>query len=56
MARIFPDKSRYNPYDQIMDTVRFLQKDEILRNLVNSDVEKHAFYCVTRTSKNPKGD
>lgn len=48
-------KSRYNPYDQIMDTVRFLQKDEILRNLVNSDVEKHAFIVSPGRQKIPKG-
>lgn len=38
-----------------MDTVRFLQKDEILRNLVNSDVEKHAFIVSPGRQKIPKG-
>ena len=48
-------KNRYNPYDQIMDTVRFLQKDETLRNLVNNDVEKHAFIVSPGRQKIPKG-
>ena len=48
-------KEKYNPYDQISDTIDFLKKEDELRNLVESDNEKHAFIVSPDRQKIPKG-
>lgn len=48
-------KKNYNPYDQIMDTIRFLQTEEELKSLVGTDVEKHAFIVSPGRQKIPRG-
>ena len=48
-------KEKYNPYDQISDTIDFLKKEDELRNLVKSDNEKHAFIVSSGRQKSPKG-
>ena len=48
-------KNNYNPYDQIMDTIKFLQNEEDLNELVDRNVEKHAFIVSPGRQKLPKG-
>lgn len=36
-------KSDYNPYDQVIDTVKFLRNEEELKGIVAGNIEKHAF-------------
>lgn len=48
-------KNSYNPYSQIIDTINYLQKDEELRCLVNSKIERHAFIVSPGRQKLPKG-
>lgn len=48
-------KDSYNPYSQIIDTINFLQKEEELKCLVNSSMEKHAFIVSPGRQKLPKG-
>lgn len=48
-------KEKYNPYDQIMDTIKFLQKEDELKCLVDSNTEKHAFIVSPGRQKIPKG-
>lgn len=47
--------SKYNPYDQIIDTVEFLKNEEILKKLVDGKVKKHAFIVSPGRQKIPKG-
>ncbi|MGN0485507.1 MAG: hypothetical protein ACI4HI_18365 [Lachnospiraceae bacterium] len=44
-----------NPYQQIIDTIDFLQKENDLNDLVNRKVEKHAFIVSPGNQKIPKG-
>ena len=48
-------KDSYNPYNQIIDTINFLHKEEELKELVNTNVEKHAFIVSPGRQKIPKG-
>ena len=48
-------KDSYNPYNQIIDTINFLHKKEELKELVNTNVEKHAFIVSPGRQKIPKG-
>jgi len=48
-------KSGYNPYDQIIDTIRFFQKESVLKTLVDGKTEKHAFIVSPGRQKIPKG-
>lgn len=50
-----PVKKDYNPFDQIMDTIYFLQTKEELKGLVDKTVEKHAFIVSPGRQKIPKG-
>lgn len=49
------DENSYNPYSQIIDTINYLQKDEELRCLVSSKIERHAFIVSPGRQKLPKG-
>lgn len=48
-------KNSYNPYSQIIDTINYLQKEEELRCLVSSKIERHAFIVSPGRQKLPKG-
>ena len=48
-------KEGYNPYDQIIDTIKFLKKDDDLKMIVANNVEKHAFIVSPGRQKIPKG-
>lgn len=48
-------KSDYNPYDQIIDTVKFLRNEEELKGIVAGNIEKHAFIVSPGRQKIPKG-
>lgn len=48
-------KKNYNPYNQIIDTINFLQKESELKHLVSSTTEKHAFIVSPGRQKIPKG-
>lgn len=48
-------KKEYNPYDQIIDTIKFLRNEEELKNLVSRDVEKHAFIVSPGRQNIPRG-
>lgn len=48
-------KSDYNPYDQIIDTVKFLRNEEKLKGIVAGNIEKHAFIVSPGRQKIPKG-
>lgn len=48
-------KKEYNPYDQIIDTIKFLKNEKGLNNLVSGDVEKHAFIVSPGRQKIPRG-
>lgn len=48
-------KEEDNPYDQISDTVDYLNKEEQLKGLVDHGVEKHAFIVSPGRQKLPKG-
>lgn len=49
------NKEEYNPYNQIMDTIRFLKDEEELEELVDANIEKHAFIVSPGRQKIPKG-
>lgn len=48
-------KESYNPYDQIIDTIKYLQQDDLLKDLVTTNVEKHAFIVSPGRQKLPRG-
>ena len=48
-------KKSYNPYDQIIGTVKYLKSNDILRKIVSDDIEKHAFIVSPKQQKLPKG-
>ena len=48
-------KAAYNPYDQIIDTIKFLKKDDELKEVVANNVEKHAFIVSPGRQKIPRG-
>lgn len=48
-------KKDYNPYDQIIDTVTYLQNDEELKSLVSKNMRMHAFIVSMERQKIPKG-
>lgn len=48
-------KKSYNPYSQIIDTINYLQKEEELRCLVGSKMERHAFIVSPGRQKLPRG-
>lgn len=48
-------KKTYNPYDQIIDTINFMEQEVELKGLVNGKVEKHAFIVSPGRQKIPKG-
>ncbi len=48
-------KEGYNPYKQISDTLDFLQKEELLKEMVDQKVEKHAFIVSPGRQKLPRG-
>ena len=48
-------KDSYNPYDQIIDTIKFLRKDNELKEIVANNIEKHAFIVSPGRQKIPKG-
>ena len=48
-------KEGYNPYDQIIDTIKFLKKDDDLKVIVANNIEKHAFIVSPGRQKIPKG-
>ena len=48
-------KKGYNPYDQIIDTIAYLNSIASLKDIVNSMTEKHAFIVSPRRQKIPKG-
>ena len=48
-------KEGYNPYDQIIDTIKFLKKDNELKVIVGDNIEKHAFIVSPGRQKIPKG-
>lgn len=47
-------EKKYNPYDQIGDTIDFLKNNEKLKGLVNQKMEKHAFIVSPGRQKIPK--
>lgn len=49
------NKTGYNPYDQIIDTIKFLKKDSELQKIVGNAIEKHAFIVSPGRQKIPKG-
>ena len=49
------NKSGYNPYGQIIDTINFLQNEEELEQLASGNTEKHAFIVSPGRQKIPKG-
>lgn len=48
-------KKGYSPYDQIMDTINFLKSKEALKELIGTNVEKHAFIVSPGRQKLPRG-
>lgn len=48
-------KSGYNPYNQIIDTVKFFKEDEDLKSMVDRKMEKHAFIVSPGRQKIPRG-
>lgn len=48
-------KDNYNPYNQIIDTIQFLQSKNELTCLVNQKTEKHAFIVSPERQKFPRG-
>jgi hypothetical protein len=48
-------KEDYNPYDQIMDTIKYLKDEDELKELVGINIEKHAFIVSPGRQKIPKG-
>lgn len=48
-------KSGYNPYSQIIDTVKFFKEDEDLKSIVDRKMEKHAFIVSPGRQKIPRG-
>lgn len=48
-------KEGYNPYDQIVDTINFIKKEEDLKKLGDVNIEKHAFIVSPGRQKFPKG-
>lgn len=50
-----PNKGKYSPYDQIIDTINYFENDNELKNLVNGKVEKQAFIISPGRQKIPKG-
>lgn len=48
-------KDGYNPYDQIIDTIKFLRNEDELKEIVAGNIEKHAFIVSPGRQKIPKG-
>ena len=48
-------KEKYNPYGQIIGTIKFLQQEDSLKCLVEQNIEKHAFIVSPGRQKIPKG-
>lgn len=48
-------KDDYNPYDQIIDTIKFLRNEDELKEIVAGNIEKHAFIVSPGRQKIPKG-
>lgn len=48
-------KEGYNPYDQIIDTIKFLRNEEELKKVVTANTEKHAFIVSPGRQKIPRG-
>lgn len=48
-------KTKHNPFDQILDTICYMQRDSGLKKLVQGNVEKHAFIVSPGRQKIPKG-
>ena len=48
-------KNNYNPYDQIMDTIKYLQSKDELKELVDKKGGKHAFIVSPSRQNIPKG-
>ena len=49
------NKKDYNPYDQIIDTIKFIRQQEELKELVSANTERHAFIVSNGRQKIPKG-
>ena len=49
------NKKDYNPYDQIIDTIKFIRQQEELNELVSANTERHAFIVSNGRQKIPKG-
>lgn len=45
----------YNPYDQIIETIKYFKNDLELKNLVDNKIEKHAFIISPGRQKIPSG-
>ena len=48
-------KDSYNPYDQIIATIKFLWNDDELKGIVAGHIENHAFIVSPGRQKIPKG-
>lgn len=48
-------KDGYNPYDQIIGTIKFVRSDDELKEVVAGNIEKHAFIVSPGRQKIPKG-